>query len=78
MTSFRNDISMIDWQTILDPVSKNPYALVSTFQRIFEVVLDMHAPKKKVRGEYAPWLNQSIGDLMRKRGLAKRDAVKSP
>ena len=33
--SFRNDISMIDWQIILDPVSENPIAMASTFQDMF-------------------------------------------
>ena len=45
--SFRNDLSMIDWQTILDPVSENPTAMASIFQGIFEHILDMHAPLKK-------------------------------
>ena len=78
--SFRKDLSTIDWQTILNPVSENPNTMVSTFQEIFELVLDIHAPlkRKRVCGDYAPWLNQSMRDLMRKRHLAKRAAVKSP
>ena len=35
--SFRNDLNMIDWQTILDPESKNPNAIASTFHGIFEL-----------------------------------------
>ena len=45
--SFRNDLSMINWQTVLDQVSENPNAMASTFQGIFELVLDMHAPLRK-------------------------------
>ena len=45
--SFRNDLNMIDYQPILDPVSENPNAMASTFQGIFELVLDMHAPLRK-------------------------------
>ena len=70
--SFRNDLSMINWQTVLDPVSENPNAMASTFQGNFELVLDMHAPIRKRVDECAPWFNQSIRDLMRKRDIAKR------
>ena len=77
---FRNDLRQIDWSTILDPLSENPYEMASAFQEIFELILDMHAPlkKRRVRGEFAPWLNQSIRNLMRERDLAKRAAEKSP
>ena len=77
---FRNDLRQIDWSTILDPLSENPNEMASAFQEIFELILDMHAPlkKRRVRGEFAPWLNQSIRNLMRERDLAKRAAEKSP
>ena len=54
--------------------------MASAIQEIFELILDMHAPlkKRRVRGEFAPWLNQSIRNLMRERDLAKRAAEKSP
>ena len=70
----------IDWPAILDPLSENPDAMASAFQEIFELVLDMHAPlkKRRVRGDFAPWLNQSIRNLMRERDMAKRAAEKSP
>ena len=45
--SFRNDLTIIDGQTILDPVSENPNAMASTFQGNFELVLDIHAPLRK-------------------------------
>ena len=76
----RSDLSQIDWLTIHDPLSENPNAMASDFQEIFELVLDMHAHLKKikkkirVRGDFAPWLNQSIRNLMRDRDLAKRAA----
>ena len=42
----------------------------------------MHAPlkKRRARGDFAPWLNQSIRNLMRERerDLAKRAAERSP
>ena len=38
----------------------------------------MPLSENRVRDECAPWLNQPIRDLMRKRDIAKRAAVKSP
>ena len=54
--------------------------MASAFQETFELILDMHAPLKirRVRGDYAPWLNQSIRNLMRERDLAKRAAERFP
>ena len=54
--------------------------MASTFQEIFESILDKHAPlkKRRVRSETAPWLNQSIRNLMKERDLAKRTAQTSP
>lgn len=54
--------------------------MASTFQEIFELVLDMRAPlkKRRIRGDFAPWINQSIRNLMRERDLAKRAAEKCP
>ena len=77
---FRNDLRQIDWSAILNPLVENPNLMASAFQEIFELILDMHAPlkKRRVRGEFAPWLNQSIRNLMRERDLAKRAAQKSP
>ena len=65
---------------ILSPLAENPNLMASTFQEIFESILDIHAPlkKRRVRSENAPWLNQSIRNLMKERDLAKRIAQKSP
>ena len=75
-TSFINDLRQIDWSTILSPLAENPNLMASTFQEIFESILDKHAPlkKRRVRSETAPWLNQSIRNLMKERDLAKRTA----
>ena len=77
---FRNDLRQIDWPAILNPLSENPNAMASTFQETFELILDVHAPlkKRRVRGDNAPWLNQSIRNLMRERDLAKRAAERFP
>ncbi len=54
--------------------------MASAFQETFETILDMHAPlkKRRVRADFAAWLNQSLRKLMRDRDLAKRGAEKSP
>ena len=78
--SFINDLRQINWSAILSPLAENPNLMASTFQEIFESILDIHAPlkKRRVRSENAPWLNQSIRNLMKERDLAKRIAQKSP
>ena len=48
---FRNDLQQIDWETILSSHADNPDNMATTFQEIFESVLDIHAPLKK--GGYA-------------------------
>ena len=59
---FINDLRQIDWSAILSPLAENPNLMASTFQEIFESILDIHAPlkKRRVRSENVPWLNQSI------------------
>ena len=41
---FRNDLQQIDWETILSSHTDNPDNMATTFQEIFESVLDIHAP----------------------------------
>ena len=43
---FRNDLRQIDGSTILYPLSKNPNAMASVVQEIFELILDEHTPLK--------------------------------
>ena len=45
--SFINDLRQINWSTILSPLAENPNLIASTFQEIFESILDIHAPLKK-------------------------------
>ena len=54
--------------------------MASTFEEIFESIVDKYAPlkKRRVRSETAPWLNKSIRYLMKERDLAKRTAQTSP
>ena len=54
--------------------------MATTFQEIFESILDKHAPlkKRRVRSETAPWFNQPIRNLMKERDLAKRTVQTSP
>ena len=44
---FRNDLQQLDWETILSSHADNPDNMATTFQEIFESVLDIRAPLKK-------------------------------
>ena len=47
--------------------------MTATFHEIFESMLNVHAPlrKRKVRTEYASWINLSIKEFMRQRDQTK-------
>ena len=55
-------------------------AKAATFQEIFEVIVNTHAPlrKRKTRSEIAPWLSSSIRHLMVKRDRMKKEAKNKP
>ena len=67
----------IDFMTLFFELSFDPNQMTAAFYEIFESLLNSHAPlrKRKVRSEYAPWINLSIKELMLKRDLAKRFAT---
>ena len=46
---FDEDLKQIDWKTMLDTYTDDPSGMASTFQEIFNSVLDSHAPIKKGR-----------------------------
>ena len=46
---FRNDLQQIDWEAILSSYADNPDNIATTFQEIFESVLDIHSLLKKRR-----------------------------
>ena len=71
---FRNDLQQIDWETILSSYADNPDNMATTFQEIFESVLDIHAPlkKRRVGSTSTPWITPEIRKLMRERDAAKK------
>ena len=77
---FRNDLQQIDWETILNPYADNPDNIDTTFQVIFELVLDIHAPLKKRRlgNTPTPWITPEIRKLMKERDATKKATKKSP
>ena len=77
---FRNDLQQIDWETTLSSQVDNPDKLATTFQEIFESVLDIHAPlkKRRVGNAPAPWITPDIRKLMNERDAAKKAAKTSP
>ena len=77
---FQQDLQEIDWDCILTPLADEPSKMVTTFQEVFESLLNVHAPLKvkKLRNEFAPWLNTSVRDLMTKTDRMKKVATKNP
>ena len=78
--SFQQDLQEIDWDRLLAPLADEPSKMVTTFQEIFESLLNVHAPLKvkRLRNEFAPWLTSSVRDLMTKRDRMKKAATKNP
>ena len=62
---FQQDLQEIDWHCILASLADEPSKMVTTFQEIFESLLNVHAPLKvkKLRNEFIPWLTSSVRDL---------------
>ena len=77
---FCNDLQQIDWETILTSYTDNPDNMATTFQEIFESVLDVHAPLKKRRlgNTPTPWITPEIRKLMKERDAAKKATKTSP
>ena len=67
----------IDFMTLFSKLSFDPNQMTVAFYEIFESLLNSHTPlrKRPVQSEYAPWINPSIKELMRKRDLTKRLAT---
>ena len=77
---FQKDLQLIDWASILAPLSDNPSEMASAFQEAFEHLLTLHAPlkKMKVKSEYAPWITLDIKRSMEERNNMKKLALKDP
>ena len=77
---FQEDLKWIDWKTILDTSTDDPSGMASTFQEIFNSVLNAHAPIKnrRVRTEFPPWLTPNIRKAMESRDRLKKIATRIP
>ena len=53
--------------------------MADTFQEIFELLLNVHAPirKRRVSPDFAPWLTPDLRKLTETRNRLKKIAVKS-
>ena len=78
--NFQKDLQLINWASILEPMSDNANEMASTFQEIFEHLLNLHAllKKRKVKNEYAPWITSDIKRSMEERNKMKKLALKDP
>ena len=79
-TLCRNDLQQVDWETIFNSCNNNRNEMTTTFQEIFQLILDIHAPikKKKLHSQTAPWMTPLVRELMIKRDAAKKVAKRSP
>ena len=77
---FRSDLQQIDWETILSSHADNPDNMATSFQDMFESVLDIHAPlkRRRVGNSSAPWITPDIWKLMKERDAAKKATKTSP
>ena len=58
-TLFRNDLQQVGWETIFNSCNNNNLdEMTTTFQEIFQSILDMHAPNK----EEAAFPNSTLDD----------------
>ena len=78
--NFQKDLQLINWASILEPMSDNPSEMALTFQEIFEHLLNFHAPlkKRKVKSEYAPWITSYIKRSMEERNKMKKTSIEGP
>ena len=74
------DIQQVEWETILSPYCDNTTDMATIFQEIFGSILDIHAPlrRKRVRSDFAPWLNPSPNRSILERHKLKVQAENSP
>lgn len=83
--TYKNYISsefQIDLRALLaeyDWVSDNPNTLWEQLKTVFNYTLEIHAPTRlrRVRSQYAPWLNDPIKKAMNNRDYLKKKAVKT-
>ena len=75
--SFRNDISLQDWDYI--KTLSSPNQMWRAWKTIFNNVVVRHAPlrTKRVRGSKAPWITTELKQLMHQRDVLKIKAFQS-
>ena len=71
---FQEDLKQIDWKTIIDTFTDYPSGMASTFQEVFNSVLNAHAPikKRRVKTEFPPWLTPNMRKAMESRDRLKQ------
>ena len=77
---FRNGLQQIDLEIILGSFANSPGSMATTFQEIFQLVLDIHAPLRKMRAgkTFTPWMTPDIRKLMKERDAANTATKMSP
>ena len=74
---FVEEVQNAIWSEVY--ATSDPEASLSIFMNILMGIVDKHAPLRKCtsKSKPAPWLNESLRDLMKKRDIAKKTLVKS-
>ena len=75
--NYYNDVSNIDWSTVLH--NEDPNTALEAFNGMLIPVMNKHAPvkKKTVRSTTAPWLDNELRQHMTQRNNVKAEAIKS-
>ena len=77
---FLEDLKQLDWKVIFDPFTNNPSCMETTFQEIFNSVLNANAPikKRRVETEFAPWLTPNLRKALETQDRLKKIANRIP
>ena len=77
VSSYVEDVSQTSWDDI--ERCKDVNSAYGFFEEKLMALIDKHAPLKKqrIRKQESPWMNSDIIELIRKRNLSKKHAIKS-
>ena len=77
VSSYAEDVSQTSWDDI--ERCKDVNSAYGFFEEKLMDLIDKHAPLKKqrIRKQESPWMNSDIIELIRKRNLSKKHAIKS-
>ena len=77
---FLNDLKEVNWEQVPFPFHELPNPMVDKFHKIFEGLLNAHAPirRKKIRNQLALWTTPQLQKFIEERDRAKKNSIKNP